>query len=66
MNQGSGAWFLVIATEGGDLVPQVGRPGVVATGQGNGQGELEFLELMLTGIGTTNLPRAMGAGGRRR
>ena len=45
---GSGAGLLLIATKGGNLLPKLLRPLLIATGQGHSQGEFELFQLMLT------------------
>lgn len=43
----SGARLFAIATQGSDLLTQLGGTVLIATGEGNGKGELELFELML-------------------
>jgi hypothetical protein len=43
----SGAWLLLVATQGGDLGAQQRRTLQIAPGEGDGQGELELFELVI-------------------
>lgn len=57
----SGAWLFQIATQGGNLLTQLGGSPLISPCEGNGQGELKLLELMLPfGL---ELAREVTAGG---
>ncbi len=43
----SGAGFLLISPQGGNLGAQLVRARLVTPGEGDGEGELKFLELMI-------------------
>jgi hypothetical protein len=46
---GSGAGLLTIASQGIDLTTQIGRAKLIAAGEGDSQGELQFFKLVFAG-----------------
>ena len=44
----SGAWFLLIATQGGDLRAQLVGALQITAGEGDGEGKLQLFELVVT------------------
>jgi len=44
----SGAWLLLVAPQSSDLLTQLLRTLLITAGEGDGQGEFKFFQLVLT------------------